>query len=747
MKKSSTAKKLFIGSSSAMLIATAIAPVVSAASFTDVLESNSHKQAIESLADLNIISGYDDGSFKPTKTLSRSNVVKMMGKWLQSIGHDIPQDYKTNLRFTDFNENTDDELLQYGALVKELGVFKGYDDGSLGASGNITRENMAIVLVRAYDAIHETNLVEYVQSQQFTKDVIDKDKAKTEAHPYIDVFDYFDITNPEAPNFRPKETTTRAQFASFLFRTINTELPIEEVSSVLGTTTIINANTANQFLGFNVNNAPGHVESLVEAGYTVEFQSTSNGIIIDSATGKLASNLAKDSTFQYKVLVSKDGTTVESDLITVQVLDFSEYAEEITEVSITQGTTKVESGKISIANGTTTVKATKATTIDGTTKANPVATYTSSNPAVASVNATTGVVTPISTGTVTITIVADGATKTVPLTVVANARKAQTITANATTAKLFQGQTQMIDLEVKDQYGDNFTGRVTTTSADEAIATTNTSAAITDGKGTLTITAVAEGNTTVDVKADDTVFATINTQVSNDRVVTSRKIETVQASDDFSLDIVKGSTDNTVNLVWNTYNASDYFIGAETALNSTYTVTSSNPDVATITTDENGVITVTAVAAGLTDIVIKEGSVVRETRTITVVDTTPTIATVTFEEVEPITAAGALNVAVVKPAGIQLSSDEYTAAIAANGTIYIDVNENAKYNPVADIKLGNIHSNFSGNATNIQNLAIAGGSVTAANISTKTDGTIIVSVTKSNETEPFALKTISVNVK
>ena len=94
---------------------------------------------------------------------------------------------------------------------------------------------MALVLVRAYDAIHETDLVAYVAEQDFKKDVTDRATAKAEARPYIDVLDYFDITNPVAPQFNPKDTTTRGQFASFLYKTSQVEAPEAKVVSVSAT--------------------------------------------------------------------------------------------------------------------------------------------------------------------------------------------------------------------------------------------------------------------------------------------------------------------------------------------------------------------------------------------------------------------------------------------------------------------------------------------------------------------------------
>ncbi|WP_421101667.1 S-layer homology domain-containing protein, partial [Sporosarcina psychrophila] len=75
--------KFLIGAASAALVASAVAPVASAADFKDT-KGNTHEEAINALSDAGVISGYPDGSFLPNKTLTRSDVVKMMGKLLVS---------------------------------------------------------------------------------------------------------------------------------------------------------------------------------------------------------------------------------------------------------------------------------------------------------------------------------------------------------------------------------------------------------------------------------------------------------------------------------------------------------------------------------------------------------------------------------------------------------------------------------------------------------------------------------------
>ena len=131
-----------------------------------------------------------------------------------------------------FDTKSNDELLQYAAVVKENGVFNG-SNGNLLAGDNITRENMAVVIVRAFDQVKDMDLITYVAAQDFKKDVTDLAKAKAEARTAIDVLDFFDITNPVAPAFNPKNTTTRGQFATFLHKTINTDFSAVAVDADL----------------------------------------------------------------------------------------------------------------------------------------------------------------------------------------------------------------------------------------------------------------------------------------------------------------------------------------------------------------------------------------------------------------------------------------------------------------------------------------------------------------------------------
>ena len=64
----------------------AVVPTVSAASFKD-MKGNTHEKAVMALVNAGVINGYLDGTFKPNKTLTRSDVVKLIGKYLVSEGY------------------------------------------------------------------------------------------------------------------------------------------------------------------------------------------------------------------------------------------------------------------------------------------------------------------------------------------------------------------------------------------------------------------------------------------------------------------------------------------------------------------------------------------------------------------------------------------------------------------------------------------------------------------------------------
>lgn len=227
-------KKFVATAATATLVASAIVPVASAAGFTDVA-NNSHEEAINALADAGIINGYADGTFKPNQTINRGQVVKLLGRWLETEGFEVPADWDTKQRFNDLPLTAEKELVKYAALAKDAGVFAG-SNGNLNFTQTMQRQQMAVVLVRAINEIYEVDLVKEYKAAKFTSEISDLDKAfSAEQREAITALEYAELTNAAnlpGKSFKPADSITRGQFASFLYRTINLEVSTPASASV-----------------------------------------------------------------------------------------------------------------------------------------------------------------------------------------------------------------------------------------------------------------------------------------------------------------------------------------------------------------------------------------------------------------------------------------------------------------------------------------------------------------------------------
>lgn len=216
--------KFLASATAAVLAATAIVPAASAASFSDI-KGSGHENAITSLSEQGIIGGYPDGTFKPNQNLTRSDVVKLLGKYLVSLGHEVPKDYKTKMRFTDLTAKSQDELLQYAALVKDVGVFQG-SNGALMHRDQLRRDQMATVLVRAFKVINEFDYVEAMKETDYKSNISDLNRTTKEHQESIETLAYYAVTKQKT--FSPKDPTKRGQFATFLYNMLQIEVPKPE---------------------------------------------------------------------------------------------------------------------------------------------------------------------------------------------------------------------------------------------------------------------------------------------------------------------------------------------------------------------------------------------------------------------------------------------------------------------------------------------------------------------------------------
>ncbi len=118
------------------------------ASFRD-LAGHWAEAAIRQAVQAGIVSGYPDGTFKPDRTVTRSEFAVML------MGALKPQTGKAALTFTD-KEQIGAWALDAVAQAVEAGMIAGYEDGSFRPDAEITRAEMAMMLATALGKGHET---------------------------------------------------------------------------------------------------------------------------------------------------------------------------------------------------------------------------------------------------------------------------------------------------------------------------------------------------------------------------------------------------------------------------------------------------------------------------------------------------------------------------------------------------------------------------------------------------------------
>ncbi|MEK4229415.1 S-layer homology domain-containing protein [Solibacillus sp. FSL H8-0538] len=202
----------------ALFVSNIVATTAHAQKFADIQGYATDTQAqVFNLAARNIIKGTSATTFSPNANITRGQVVKMMGRYVEASGlMQVPTNWEQGDRFNDvLRETPDRELRKYSALLHDMGVFEG-QRGKLKPNELMTRENMALVLERLVSSLREYSLIDY--AYDLPANVTDLTNAKVEARPFIEALNALQIST--VPEFKPKDTVKRVHFASFLMKTI-----------------------------------------------------------------------------------------------------------------------------------------------------------------------------------------------------------------------------------------------------------------------------------------------------------------------------------------------------------------------------------------------------------------------------------------------------------------------------------------------------------------------------------------------
>lgn len=118
--------------------------------FADISDLHPNFQAIKFLKEEGVIQGYPDGSFKPTNSVSRVEVIKFI---LEGIDSELRTAKSLSFSDTDINQWYADYLY----TAKLLGIVDGYPDGSFKPTASVNRVEFLKMLIEGMNVDIDPN--------------------------------------------------------------------------------------------------------------------------------------------------------------------------------------------------------------------------------------------------------------------------------------------------------------------------------------------------------------------------------------------------------------------------------------------------------------------------------------------------------------------------------------------------------------------------------------------------------------
>ena len=125
------------------VFALALSTVAFGATYTDVTEESAYYEAVETLNKLNVITGYEDGTFKPEDGVTRAEMAALIAR-IQGYGETAAG--SANTGFTDVPSTH--WASGYVANAAGMGIINGYGDGTFGPEDPVLYEQ-AVKMIMA----------------------------------------------------------------------------------------------------------------------------------------------------------------------------------------------------------------------------------------------------------------------------------------------------------------------------------------------------------------------------------------------------------------------------------------------------------------------------------------------------------------------------------------------------------------------------------------------------------------------
>lgn len=188
------------------------AAMTSAKEYTDA-DKISYDEAVDVLSAIGILNGYDDGTFKPTDSIAREEMAKMIGV-LSNAGDDVSDLYASACTFADTKDRWS---ASYVAYCAQLGIVAGRNASTFDPRGKVTGIETAKMLlcVLGFDASTQG----YVGSNWKTNVLRD---AKN-----------FGLLDNFASDYDPDKAITREEAAQMMLNALEANIVIGTVSDNL----------------------------------------------------------------------------------------------------------------------------------------------------------------------------------------------------------------------------------------------------------------------------------------------------------------------------------------------------------------------------------------------------------------------------------------------------------------------------------------------------------------------------------
>lgn len=207
-------KKIFAFGLLIVLLSTQTGATASVSPFPDVPTDSAYAGSISYMQSRGIIKGYDNGEFRPDGTINRAEALKLLFLVRQELS--LPSaGFSQPVSFPDVN--TADWFYDYVEDAYNLGIVKGYDDGTFKPANQITAaESLKIIYTGLYPDLKLPDVTE----KPFTDVTLDRWYA-----PYLQFGKDKSFVQAKGDgSYDPGRAMTRAEFVEAIYRVMYSRL-------------------------------------------------------------------------------------------------------------------------------------------------------------------------------------------------------------------------------------------------------------------------------------------------------------------------------------------------------------------------------------------------------------------------------------------------------------------------------------------------------------------------------------------